>query len=511
MYEINPAEWESDVGPPFQHQIDGVKFLLGKPEGMVADEPGSGKSRQIVDLSCILYKVGEIDTVVVVCPSGVKSTWKNKDEGQIALHAWQPSYIEEFWTYHTNLRKGLPRLHWIITCYEFIRNKPRLDALKLQLRGRKVLIVFDESGCITAPKAQQTKASKELRRFARRAYIMDGSPVFNSLMDLYAPFAVLNKNIIGVPSSKAYRNRYCKMGGWKNKQIVGYQNVEELQKKLAPYIIRRLKEDCLDLPPKIQSPMDVPFTEQTWKVYKELRDEMIAWLDDQTPIITRHAIVKLIRLRQLCSGIAGGIAETALLDPDLDPEEEEEKLVELFDASAGRVISSEKHKWTVDWFGDRVHEVPNFRSILWTSFRREQLILRDMLTATGKGYRIFRIYGGQNKSEREDVISEFNKPSDVPTALLGQPRAGGIGINLQAECGWAVYVSNDYSRRTRIQSEDRIHRAGQKASVVNYLDILATGPQGQKTIDHQIRKVLRAKEILATNTTAYWRTVLREE
>lgn len=73
-----------------------------------------------------------------------------------------------------------------------------------------------------------------------------------------------------------------------------------------------------------------------------------------------------------------------------------------------------------------------------------------------------------------------------------------------------LYMSNDFSLKTRLQSEDRVHRPGQMHPV-SYFDVIATGPQGQKTIDHAVVKSLKAKEDIADFTTAAWLDALAED
>lgn len=515
MIEVNPSSWKT---APFPHQVVGVKFLLKNPVAALFDEMGSGKTFQFIVTANLLWQADEIDTVVIVAPSPVKTTWEDAEEGEIHLHTFVPSYVEEYTGLNTRLIGRGKYLHWIVTNYEFIRSGGRLAPLMQQLRGRKIMLVFDESSYIKSPKALQTKACKKLRAVAKRVYLSNGSPINNSLIDLYAPFAILDKSIIGCDNWWTFRNRYCVMGGYQNKNIVGYQHVEELQLKLKPFILRRLKEDCLNLPPKLYQLEDVAMEPETWRLYKQLRDETIAWLDTQTPIITTAAIVKIIRLSQLTSGIIGGLNRARQLAAnmgldldaqqlDLESTEEEDLVDKLMTKDDIKVVSAEKHNHAVRWFKQRVVEQSNFRAIFWCRFRKEQEILAEKLI----GYKVLRIHGGQKKADRDEVIRQFNKPSVEPCALLGQPRAGGIGTNLQAQCNWAVYISNDYSLLMRQQSEDRIHRSGQKASTVNYLDLLATGPQGQKTIDHKVRRALLTKDALALKTTAFWRYALLEE
>jgi SNF2 family DNA or RNA helicase len=83
-----------------------------------------------------------------------------------------------------------------------------------------------------------------------------------------------------------------------------------------------------------------------------------------------------------------------------------------------------------------------------------------------------------------------------------------MGLNLTSAYT-VVYMSNSYSLKVRLQSEDRVHRPGQ-VNTVSYYDVIATGPQGQKTVDSVVMKALRDKEQLATWTTSAWVKALQE-
>lgn len=93
--------------------------------------------------------------------------------------------------------------------------------------------------------------------------------------------------------------------------------------------------------------------------------------------------------------------------------------------------------------------------------------------------------------------------------MAAQAHAGGLGQNFVA-AHIALYMSNDFSLYHRQQSEDRIHRPGQTVPVL-IGDVLATGPKGQRTVDHAVVTALRAKADVATWTCLAWKKALEEE
>ena len=506
MIEINPSRWKTK---PFRHQVEGVKKLVGHHAFALFDEMGVAKSKQIIDAACELYDAGEIDTVVLFCPAQVKSVWLDRDLGQIEQHVWIPSTIIDYSNKLRKIENGeslFPPagLSWVIISLEYIRQENFWKSLVKRLRGRKFWCVIDESSAIKSHRAQQTKATLHVGERAARRTILNGTPIANSPLDLYAQFRFLDPDIIGCQNYFVFRARYGIMGGYLNKQVVGYQNLEELNQKIAPYILRRLKSDCLDLPPKLPSQIEVSLTPDTWKLYKSLRDDFIGYLGNQVCMI-QVAAVKSIRLAQVTSGFLGGlepVGENGIQYEDLTLDGWKGNRPE---SVPPKEISREKLDAVLKWV--REHSDVE-RILIWCRFRSELERFERVLADELDKYRIFKIYGGQTKSEREAAIRQ-GATGTGKAITLGIPAAGGLGLNLTTYAT-VLYASQDFNLKTRLQSEDRCHRPGQ-TKPVSYIDVIATGPTGQKTIDHLVVKALRKKENVATWSSEQWRRAIEEE
>jgi SNF2 family DNA or RNA helicase len=497
--------------PPAIHQIQGIDFCLNKPEPYAAlfDEQGTGKSYQMIALACILWKLGLIDTCLIVTPGSVRGEWCQPEFGQIKEHGFVPGIISE---YHQREWRLLSkedvakreRLYWVITNYEFVRQGNRLYDLIDQIKNRRVMIVADESIFIKTHNSEQTKALLKLREWCCRAYILNGTPISSThAMDLYAQMNFLSPRILKYTKKFFhFKRRYAVVGGYMGKQIVGVQRMDELNALVKPHILRRLESECGDLPERSYALMEVPLTEQTWRTYVEMRDQMVAWLSDGTVAKSEHAITKLIRLEQITSGYLGGL-QPALLDDDMFADVAE--VSKLDTSPTTKEISNEKLVHLDRWITARLNEDPYFRVVVWCRFRAEQeraaQFFRDKL-------QVLRIYGGQKKTERERMLALFgHDDTKTPMVLFGQQQAGGFGLNLQKYCHNVVYVSNDYSMVTRSQSEKRVHRRGQTKRVL-ITDMVAVGPRGQKTINHIVLRALRNKLDFAEWTTNEWRAEL---
>jgi SNF2 family DNA or RNA helicase len=126
------------------------------------------------------------------------------------------------------------------------------------------------------------------------------------------------------------------------------------------------------------------------------------------------------------------------------------------------------------------------KAIIWSRFRHDiQQIVENLNKVHGEGCAA-AYYGDTSDDERQRIVEDFQKPHSRLKYFVGNPATAGYGITL-TEANLVVYYANDFNLETRIQSEDRAHRIGQKNNVT-YVDLISEG-----TIDEKIVKALRAK------------------
>lgn len=551
---------------PFDHQVIGIDKIVTHPVFALFDEMGAGKTLQTIVGAQLLHEAGVIDHVIVVAPAAVRSVWFDPDLGELRKHLWdslKDVYIEQ---YHAGKRRawslGKPTgrgLKFIVTNYEFIRAAKRLEPL-LERANTRTLLVCDESSAIKNAKAEQTKAVLLLRRQCGRVLLLNGTPIANNPLDMYAQGLVMDPRILECKSYFHFRAKYAVMGGFQQRQVIAWQNLEDMQRRFRPYVLRRLKTDCLDLPPKLDPvSLTVPLTPETWHKYREMRDEMVAWLAHDKVAVASQAVVKGMRLAQLASGFLGGIQQVEaslaeMMRPDgvedeedrpsfiprvhstdhfnttrwtqrvmtMEPTDPKDKIVYLPPEDIGR----EKLDFFLDWVAARLEDDPNLKLLAWCRFRPELARTVEALKERFPQVHVGAIWGGQTQDRYKTIAGEqvlikegergralrLLDPRTTPTGpviVVGTPSTGSMGLNLTA-ANVVIYLSNDFSLKTRLQSEDRVHRPGQTRGV-SYFDLVATGPAGQKTIDHLIIKALHDKEDVATWTTQAWRTHLKEE
>jgi SNF2 family DNA or RNA helicase len=501
MIEIN---WARLRGTPSDDQREGIRELVHDTNptrgrvipGVLAlfDEPGVGKSFQKIAANDFLFEAGRLDAGIVIAPASVRIQWRSPDFGEIRKWDWTEPAVHEYHAGADRIKWQDGKLNWVVTNYEFIREPERLGSLLNQIGRRRVDITLDESSKIKSWKADQTKACRKLRKLCQRATVLNGTPVANSPLDLYSQMDFLSPDIIGAPNWWSFRARYAVMGGFKAKAVVGFRNLDELNRLVRPYILRREKRLAVA---KRFHVREVALDKSSWKHYREMRDGLVTWLDGQ-PSMAPQAIVKVLRLAQITSGYLGGL--TATDAENFDPA--------LAAKIPPREIGREKLKALEAWLAEVVERDPNARVIVWGRFSLE--LERAQRALESQGIKCVQVRGGQGKVEREEAIKTFTLDrSPGPMVLFGSPHAGGLGLTL-IEAHDVFYMSNDFSLLAREQSEDRAHRKGQQFDV-DYTDLLATGPEGQKTIDHTVVARLRSKHDLAAMTTAEWRSALTEE
>jgi len=497
---------------PFQHQREDVQRVLDEPYFFITSEMRTGKSKIIIDAAQFMYEQGVIDRVVVVAPAPVRDVWFDPSLGEFAKHLWlsTPARVSEF---HSKVRQwnsgptSPTQLRIVVTNYEFIRAEARLQALMKVCNGR-TLLVLDESAFVKSWKSAQTKSCMKLRKQCGRVVLLNGTPIFHSPMDLFSQGNILHPKILACPYVTHYLAKYALRqpilgrGGKQIKtphgkpieEITGWTNLEDLQQRFAPYTVRRLQKDCLDLPPKLESvALTATLKPATWQAYKEMRDEMVVWLQDSQVAVSATAAAKVLRLSQITSGFLGGV--------------ESESGSESSTLELGR----EKLDVLMWFLEQRFAEDPNAKVVAWCRFRAEMFRALETVRAAYPEVTVAGIYGNQPREERLQALALL-KPETTPAGpvfCIGIEGTGSFGLDMTAS-HTCITLSSGYSPGRTAQTLDRVYGPGQRSPIA-YYSILAKGPGGQNTIDHIIEKARRAGENVATWTASAWVAALKDK
>ena len=414
--------------PPLEHQKEAIKSLVENKKFILADDMGLGKTTSTI--------IAALETgakkILIICPASLKINWQREIEN----YSDKPTSIIE--------GKKWEDGDFIIINYDIIKNfhdeKKKSDSVLLKTKFD--LVIIDEAHYIQNKQAQRTKLINDFVSNVDRLWLLTGTPITSRPINY---FNLLN--LIECPVAKnwmAYVKRYCngfqfQAGRRKIWNVSGASNLEELRDRTAPLVLRRLKENVLDLPDKIITPV---YLRLKSKEYEALMGEYYDWYDKngESDSLTLQ-FTKLTKVRQ--------------------------------------VIAEEKVASTIEICENIVEQ--GKKVIVFTNFTKTlEMILEHF------GKKAVRLDGQMSQKERQMSVDRFQNEEDV-MVFVGNIKAAGVGITLTA--GEAV-VMNDLSflPSDHSQAEDRSYRYGQKNNVLVYYPIF------DNTVEGIIYDILKKKK-----------------
>lgn len=472
---------------PFEHQLEGIKYGLNHDKWLLGDEQGLGKTKQVIDIANI-KKVKHC--LIVCCVNGLKWNWQNEVRTHSNEDAWilgqrtnrnnkvvigdNPDRLDDLM--HIN---ELPR--FIITNIETLRYKVKTGR-KIQVKvkgklkevdeyrypiterlqelcsmGEIEMIAADEVHKCKNPEADQTEQLLKLHTSTQIA--MTGTPLMNAPIDLYV---LLNWLGYERHTFWQFKNHYGRLGGFNGTQVVGYKNLDELTDMLDTMMLRRLKEDVLDLPEKTLINEYVEMGKEQSKVYDSAHSDIISNLDNLK--MSNNPLAELIRLRQ-------ATGNPNILTPDVTDSAKFDRMEELVDDAVEN--------------GKKVVIFSNWTQITNPAFKR-----------LSKKYKGVMITGETKDNERQANVEAFQNDNKVKF-IIGTIGAMGTGLNLFA-ASTIIFLDHPWNKALYDQAVDRCHRIGQTQNLTVY-NLLC-----KNTIDERIWDIVQKKgrmsEILIDGT-----------
>ena len=455
---------------PFAHQKKALEMSWDKEVFAYFMEMGTGKSKVLIDNIAMLYNAGKINGALIVAPKGV---YKNWFDSEIPNH--MPDYIQKkvgLWKTKPDAPDLKPlfaigaELHILIMNVEAFSTKKGMQFAEKFLSSHNTLMGIDESTTIKNPAAKRTRNIIYLKQFTKYRRILTGSPVTKSPLDLFTQCYFLDPYLLDQSSYYVFKTRYavCRkinVSGRQVEIVVGYRNLAELSEKLKPFSYRVLKDDCLDLPKKTFMKRTVELTDEQKKVYKQMKQEAIAFLNGKM-VTSATVITQLMRLHQITCG--------------------------HFKSNDGTVQDLKNNR--ISELMDILEEVEG-KAVIWAHYRHD---IEKIVEAISKKYgenTVVTYYGDTTTDDRQKAIKKIQDKNSPVRFIIGTPQTGGYGITLTG-ASTMIYYSNGYDLEKRQQSEARIDRIGQEKPMT-YIDIMA-----EDTIDDKIVKSLRNKVNIAT-------------
>lgn len=411
-------------------------------------EQGLGKTRTALELIKLRLDKGKVDKILWLCPCSVKST------------------IEDDFKKHLENGIELIRIEGIESLSTSIRlNNELLDMVK----NNNVYLIVDESNLVKNFYAMRTKNIARLAEYCKYKLILNGTPISQSEKDLFAQWYILDWRILGYQSFWSFAANHLEYDENIPGKIRRCLNTDYLVKKIAPYTYQvtkeeLIKEGLLYIPKKIYFKEYYDLTDMQNYEYERVKDIFLSNVNEFEP----STIYRLFTaLQHVISGnwITSKIHEKIKIRPMFSNVNMNPRIVALMDLV--RTCEDEK-------------------ILIWCKYTSEIKNVSKVLREAYGYNSVVEFYGEIKKKQRFENIRKF---SDNAKFFVGNKTCAGYGLNLQFANN-SIYYSNDWDYATRSQSEDRLHRIGQKTEV-NIMDICAINK-----LDERILSCLQRKESL---------------
>lgn len=463
----------------YAHQKETLDYGIKNPHFILGDGQGLGKTIQIIGLAMKRKRLyNDKHCLIIVCVNGLKYNWKE----EIEKFTDEKAYI-----LGTRLKKNgeeriggnaekfedisdlnkLPKEYFWIINIEAIRYKQGAGRGKYVIANRLAelcnlgiinMVAIDEIHKANNPNSKQTRALLKIQ--AAEMIAATGTLITNNPMDAYVPLKWLGFYDQNFYTFKDY---YCVMGGFGGFEVIAYRHLDELNHLVNEHMLRRTKDQVLDLPPKIRrteyvelSPQEKIYYKdvlnQTEKKVREIQDEMSKKIryNEEKMILNQFAY-----LRQV-TGNAN------ILYPDFNESTKTHRCIELVD----EYVSN----------GEKVVIFSN-----WTS-------ITDRLYESLKKYNPGLITGKIDTEQRQKEVHRFQNDPECKI-MIGTDGAMGTGLTLTAATN-VIFMDSPWTKALKEQCEDRCHRIGTKGTV-NVVTLVC-----KNTIDEYVERILAVKNEL---------------
>ena len=418
--------------PPLSHQKEAIQKLVENKKFILADDMGLGKTTSTI----IAALEAGAKKVLIICPATLKINWKREIEN----YSDKSVYIAEGKNFSTDS-------DFVIINYDIIKNfhDPKKKDNSQVLLSKFDLVIIDEAHYIKNAQAQRTKLINDIVKDIDRLWLLTGTPMTSRPIDYFNLLSLVDSPV--AKNWMAYVIRYCegyqfKVGPRKVWNVMGASNLEELRDRTVGLTLRRLKENVLDLPDKIITPVYLRLKSNQ---YEAVMGEYYDWYDknpDESKSLTVQ-FSKLTKVRQIIA---------------------DEKIAQTIEI-AENIIEQDK------------------KVIIFCNFTDS---LNKITEHFGKS--AVKLDGSMSKAGRQFSVDQFQENPKVKV-FVGNIKAAGVGITLTAA---EAVVMNDLSflPSDHAQAEDRAYRYGQKNNVLVYYPIF------ENTIEGIIYDILNNKKLV---------------
>lgn len=482
--------WYPFKTPPRKHQKKALDKLYKHDFVALFMEMQTGKSKTALDYCAARRMEDRLRGVLVLTKLSLRENWEIQLQKHCpipySIHYPQTDKMRAF----ENWMASNPDFPVMVVGWESLSAGGMVKMCERFLLAFKSAIIGDETTYIAGHKATRTQRVLALRNMSECRLALTGTPVLEGPMNLYSQFEFLDPDIIGIGDFYAFRNRYAVMGGYHREvrpggpkvpvEIVGYQNLEELNRLIAPYTFQVTKDEAYDLPPKRYEKRMVDVTKEQRALLDEIKKKQSFSLKSGIDVVMKNVLESALRRHQIAGGYAvdprevirqkmdGTLASKTVYDPvELVEPDRNPKMIEVMS------IWEEARK--------------KKQMLLWAVYQPEIEALIGL--AKHMGLRVGQLHGKVPKDQRQTEVNRFEAGDyDI---IIGNASTGGMGYTMQA-AELNIFYNNTFKMIDRVQAEDRSYGDGQTKSGI-WIDIVA-----RNTMDVTTLEALAQKKDLAT-------------
>lgn len=465
---------------PYAHQLEAVDFFEHMPDACLLWDMGTGKTGGgLLLMRARFNQEKRFLKTLIVSPVVTLGNWENE------IGLWTPIKKQNI----LNLIKGTGKKkaeqvaklnplegNIVIVNYEALLSDELLLAI---MEWGPEVVIGDE---IHLCKAHNTKRSKAMAMICDRAkyrILMTGTPILNSVKDIFMPFRILDKGKTFGTNVYVFQERYMMdlNASWKSrpgyfpKYVANPKTYPELTEKIYTKAIRKLKSECLDLPPLIEKTVLLDMGKEQLKAYAEMKRDFLTYVDNQQKlgvpeaVVANLAMTKALRLMQIASGYVS-TEEGSVIEFKENPklEHTKELLEEL---------------------------TPNHKVIVWATFVANYRMLERICKEIGVEY--VMLTGEQSTEEKNISMERFQNETSV-RVIIANRGSGGIGVNLTS-ASYSIVYSRDFSLGKELQSAARNYRGGSQI----HEQIVKIDLACKDTIDEVVLTALLNKQQISTD------------
>ncbi|CAM4014473.1 DEAD/DEAH box helicase [Alkalicoccus chagannorensis] len=458
--EETGTDFTAELRPYQQHGFDWLQYMRTLGLGAcLADDMGLGKTVQVIALLDKQRQTTPGTRTLLVLPASLMGNWKKE------IETFAPSLTYTMITSSKDAVDVADGTDVYMTTYGMAARREDLASVRWDH------VILDEAQAIKNPNTKQTKAVKQLQAGWKVA--LTGTPIENSLRDLWSLFDFLNAGLLGSPAEFKQLTKKLEDGD------VSYARLRSV---VNPFILRRLKTDkqvISDLPEKIERKTYPALAKQQVVLYKRLVRDLEEKLEDAEGIDRKGLILSsMMKFKQICNHPDHymGLGE---YKPSHSGKFEQ--LKEL----CATIYEKRERVLIFTQFKEMVEPVARF---LETVFEREGLTLD----------------GSTPVSKRAALVERFNGDAYVPFMVLSL-KAGGVGLNLTA-ANHVIHLDRWWNPAVENQATDRAFRIGQEKNVV--VHTFVTAGTIEENIDRMIEDKRRLAEDMLSSSGEAWITEL---